>query len=156
MYHAAIKDEAELIRDACSRRVFIANPMSLIPLLKAVRYVLDQERLNKSAAEISIVGTKLYEEITRFAAKMATIGDKLRGTVDAYNKALPALDRYIVSNSRKLKKLGSAKGAEPKKIEEIRDIEPNRFTSRELRDVNSLFEDDAASFVMAANAEDDS
>src|ERR1035438_5555199 len=52
MYHAAIQDEAELIREACEKRVFISNPMSLIPLLKAVRYVLDQERLNKNAEEI--------------------------------------------------------------------------------------------------------
>jgi len=53
MYHAAIRDEAELIREACEKRVFISNPMSLIPLLKAIQYVLNQERLNKSAEEIS-------------------------------------------------------------------------------------------------------
>jgi DNA recombination protein RmuC len=75
MYHAAIRDEADLIREACDKRVFIANPMSLIPLLKAIRYVLDQDRLNKSAQEISKVGTELYGEVTRFAESMATIGN---------------------------------------------------------------------------------
>jgi DNA recombination protein RmuC len=113
MYHAAIQDEAELIRDACEKRVFIANPMSLIPLLKAIRYVLDQERLNKSAEEISKVGADLYMEIGRFAENFSTIGDRLKSTIKAYNDAVPGLDRFILAKSRKLKQLGSAKGTEP-------------------------------------------
>lgn len=136
MYHAAIQDEAELIREACEKRVFISNPMSLIPLLKAIRYVLDQERLNKSAEEISKVGTELYVEVTRFASNMSTIGDRLRSTVDAYNSAIPGLDRFIVSKARKLKQLGSAKGADAEIPEEV-DLEPKLFSSRELRIANA-------------------
>ena len=72
MYHAAIQDESELIREACDRRVFVSNPMTLIPLLKAVRYVLDQERLNKNAEEIKTVGAELYSELTRYAGSVRT------------------------------------------------------------------------------------
>ena len=113
MYHAAIQDEAELIREASEKRVFISNPMTLIPLLKAIRYVLDQEKLNKSAEEISRVGTELYVEVTRFAVNMSTIGERLKSTVKAYNDAIPGLDRFIIAKSRKLKQLGSSKGTEP-------------------------------------------
>jgi DNA recombination protein RmuC len=128
MYHAAIQDEAELIRDACEKRVFITNPMSLIPLLKAIRYVLDQERLNKSAAEISKVGTELYMEIGRFAENFSTIGDRLKSTIKAYNDAVPGLDIFIVGKSRKLKQLGSAKGAEPEMPDTI-ESEPRLLSS---------------------------
>jgi DNA recombination protein RmuC len=137
MYHAAIRDEAELIRDACEKRVFIANPMSLIPLLKAVRYVLDQERLNKSAEEISSVGTDLYRELTRFADSFAKIGRGLKSTVNAYNDAIPGLDRFIVAKSRTLKQLGSGKGAEAELPEAV-DLEPRPFSSRELRASNEI------------------
>jgi len=133
MYHAAIKDESDLIREASDRRVFIANPMSLIPLLKAIRYVLDQDRLNKSAEEISTVGTELYGEISRFADNMATLGDRIKSTVRAYNDALPGLDRYIVSKSRKLKQLGSSKGDEAS-IPDAIELQPRLFSSRELRE----------------------
>jgi DNA recombination protein RmuC len=132
MYHAAIQDESELIREACDRRVFIANPMTLIPLLKAVRYVLDQERLNKNAQEIKDVGIELYSDLTKFAGKMTTIGDRLRLTVDAYNNAIPGLDRYIVAKSRRLKQLGIWKGDEAELPESI-EVEPRLFTSKELR-----------------------
>lgn len=139
MYHSAIRDEAELIRDACEKRVFISNPMSLIPLLKAVRYVLDQERLNKSAAEISSVGTELYIEVARFAESMAKIGNRLKSTVIAYNDAIPGLDRFIVAKSRMLKQLGSGKGADAELPEAI-EVEPRLFSSRELRSSNFLLE----------------
>jgi DNA recombination protein RmuC len=134
MYHAAIQDEAELIREASDKRVFISNPMTLIPLLKAIRYVLDQERLNKSADEISRVGTELYVEVTRFATNMSTIGDRLKSTVKAYNEAVPGLDRFIVAKSRKLKQLGTAKGAEAELPERI-ELELRSFSSPELKGV---------------------
>ncbi len=135
MYHSAIQDESELVREACEKRVFISNPMTLIPLLKAVRYVLDQERLNKNAEEIKNVGAELYSELTRFAGNVSLIGDRLRSTVDAYNGAIPGLDRFIVAKSRKLKQLGSGKGADAELPEEI-NLEPRLFSSRELRASN--------------------
>jgi DNA recombination protein RmuC len=137
MYHAAIRDEAELIREASEKRVFISNPMTLIPMLKAIRYVLDQERLNKSAEEISKVGTELYAEVTRFAVNMSTIGERLKSTVKAYNEAIPGLDRFIIAKSRKLKQLGSSKGTEPE-IPDVIELEPKSFSSQELKDLNIL------------------
>jgi DNA recombination protein RmuC len=141
MYHAAIQDENELIREAYENRVFISNPMSLIPLLKAIRYVLDQERINKSAEEISKVGAELYGELARFAESMSTIGDRLKSTVNAYNDAIPSLDRFIVSKSRKLKQLSGGKGPEADLPEAI-ELKPKLFSSRELRTVDLIFEKD--------------
>jgi DNA anti-recombination protein RmuC len=139
MYHAAIQDEAELIREASDKRVFIANPMSLIPLLKAIRFVLDQERLNKSAGEISNIGAELYGEVARFAESMAKIGSRLKSTVSAYNDAIPGLDRFIVSKSRALKQLGAGKGADPE-VPEAMEVEPRPYSSQELRASNSILE----------------
>lgn len=151
MYHAAIQDESELIREACDKRVFIANPMTLIPLLKAVRYVLDQERLNKNAQEIKDVGIELYSDLTKFAGNMSTIGDKLRRTVDAYNSAIPGLDRYIVAKSRRLKQLGISKGDDAELPESI-EVEPRLFSSKELRSSNHLDAADEANEIEIALA----
>ncbi len=151
MYHAAIQDEADLIREACEKRVFISNPMSLIPLLKAVAYVLDQERANKSAEAIKKVGTELYGEVVRFAESMASIGNRLASTVKAYNDAIPGLDRFIVAKSRTLKQLGAGKGAEAELPEAI-ELEPRLFSSRELRVSNSLLQKDDPGLDMAASA----
>jgi DNA recombination protein RmuC len=150
MYHAAIQDEAELIREACEKRVFISNPMSLIPLLKAIRYVLDQEKVNKSADDIRKVGAELYEQVARFAENMAKIGNKLKLTVTAYNDAIPGLDRYIIAKSRTLKQLGSGRGAEAELPESI-DLEPKPFSSRELRTSNLILEKDDTELGVVAS-----
>ena len=114
---------------------FISNPMTLIPLLKAVSYVLDQEKLNRSAEEISKVGAELYGEVARFATNMSAIGDRLTSTVKAHNEAIPGLDRFIISKSRKLKQLGSAKGAEAE-LPEVIELEVKPFSSQELKRLN--------------------
>ena len=150
MYHAAIKDEAELIREAYEKRVFISNPISLIPLLKAICYVLNQERANKSAEAIRNVGTELYGEVVRFATSMANIGSRLQSTVKAYNDAIPGLDRYIVAKSRTLKQLGAGKGAEAELPEAI-ELEPRLFSSRELRASNRPLESDDNELDLAAS-----
>lgn len=137
MYHAAIRDEAELIREANDKRVFICNPMTLVPLLRAVRHVLDQEKLNQCAEEISKVGGELYGDVARFAENMAKIGGRLKSTVTAYNDAIPGLDRFIVSRSRALKHLGAWKGAEAE-LPEVIELEARLFSSQELRAANLL------------------
>jgi DNA recombination protein RmuC len=151
MYHSAIQDEADLVREACEKRVFIANPMSLIFLLKAVAYVLDQERANKSAEAIKKVGAELYGEVVRFAANMANIGSKLQSTVKAYNEAIPGLDRFIVAKSRTLKQLGAGKGAEAELPEAV-ELEPRLFSSRELRTSNLFLQQDDSGLDIAAAA----
>lgn len=155
MYHAALQDEAELIREACEKRVFVANPMSLIPLLKAVGYVLNQERANKSAEAIKNVGQDLYAQIARFAANMATIGIKLEASVKAYNDAIPGLDRWILSKARTLKQLGAGKGPEPELPETV-ELEPRPFSSRELKTTNLFLqpEEDEAGLSLAATNEE--
>jgi DNA recombination protein RmuC len=154
MYHAAIQNESELIREACDKRVFISNPMTLIPLLKAVRYVLDQERLNKNAEEIKEVGGELYLQLARFAGNMSTLGNRLRSTVEAYNGAIPGLDRYIVAKSRRLKQLGIWKGDEAELPEPI-EVEPRLFASKELRSSNQLAANNGFNGELALAAEAD-
>jgi DNA recombination protein RmuC len=154
MYHAALQDEAELIREACERRVFVTNPMSLIPLLKAVGYVLDQERANKSAEAIKNVGAELYAQIARFAANMANIGFRLQASVKAYNDAIPGLDRYIVSKARTLKQLGAGKGADAELPQPV-ELEPRLFSSAELKTTNLFLQpdEDESELSLAASVE---
>jgi DNA anti-recombination protein RmuC len=92
---------------------------------------MNQDRLNRSAAEISALGTELYGEIARFASNFTALGNRLKSTVSAYNSALPGLDRFIVSKSRRLKLLGAAKGDEPTLPDSV-EVEVRTLTSDEL------------------------
>lgn len=131
MFHAALEYDKELLNDAIANRVYLASPMTLIGLLRAVHYVLDQERLNKNAIEISEIGKKLYEAVRVFGTHYAKVGSNLRRTVDAYNESVGSLERNVLSKARQLRSKGV--GAtnvleEPQGIESL----PTQYRSREL------------------------
>jgi DNA recombination protein RmuC len=131
MYLTAVEHDPALYQNAVSEKVFMANPMTLISLLRSVSYVLDQEKLNKSAHEISDVGKQMYAGIRSYAEHVTKVGSGLKTAVNAYNDSVGSLERNVLSRARKLETLGAKQGDPPK---EILEIEPPvaRFKSPEL------------------------
>jgi hypothetical protein len=80
---------------------------------------------------------------------MGNIGLRLRASVEAYNDAIPGLDRYIVSKARTLKQLGAGKGVEPELPEPV-ELEPRPFSSRELKTTNLFLQDEESELSIAA------
>lgn len=135
MYHEAVAHNPDLLRFARSHQVHIANPMTLLSILAALQCLCRQEKQNLYAAEIAKAGEELYHEIFRFAENMSKLGRHLGQTVDAYNNAVPGLDRFILSKSRRLSELGATSGKEPV-TPLLLDKTPRGFASKELRDQN--------------------
>lgn len=142
IYQAALEYDTTLMEDAIKARVLLANPMTLVGLLKAVAYVLDQERLNKSAAEVSEIGRKLYDGIRIFAGHLGRVGRHLRQSVDAYNASVGSLERSVLSRARRLRQQGVAGDDAIADVDEV-DILPASFRSDELGALSSA-ECDAA------------
>ncbi len=131
MYLTAVEHDPSLYQSAVSEKVFMANPMTLISLLKSVSYVLDQEKLNKSAQEISEIGKQMYAGIKSYAEHVSKVGGGLKSAVNAYNESVGSLERTVLSRARKLEALGAKQGDAPK---DVLEIEPPvaRFKSPEL------------------------
>lgn len=133
MYHEAVAHNPDLLRFARDRQVFIANPMTLLSLLGALQCLCRQEKQNLYAAEIATAGQELYSEIGRFAENMAKLGKRIGQTVDAYNTAVPGLDRFILAKSRRLSELGASTNKEPV-APALLEVNPRGFASKELRE----------------------
>jgi len=131
MYQAALEQDPSLLMDAINNRVHLANPMTLVGVLRAVAYVLDQERLNQSALEISDIGRKLYESMRIYAEHMSRLGRNLRQTVDAYNASVGSLERNMLPKARQLKSKGASSGDAPLEPVTV-DVLPSVFRSPEL------------------------
>jgi len=113
MYLTAVEQDPDLYRLAMTNKVFLANPMTLVALLRSVAYVLDQEKLNKSAHEISEIGRNLYKGIHDYADHVRKVGSGLNSAVDAYNKSLGSLERMVVSRAHQLEQKGAKLGDAP-------------------------------------------
>lgn len=103
---AALSERPSLLDDALRQQVILATPTSLVALLKAVAYGWQQQQVSENAREIRQRGVELYERLTVFSSHLGKLGERLGGSVEAYNRAIGSLERNVLSSARRFTSLG--------------------------------------------------
>ncbi|MBN2574313.1 MAG: DNA recombination protein RmuC [Deltaproteobacteria bacterium] len=119
MYGAALQEQPALLEEGVARKVLVATPMTLIALLRAAHYGWHEERLAKSAQEISEQGRELHVRLASLFEHWVKLGSALGKATDSYNQAVGALERRVRPAIRKLEDLGARSEKEPAVLEEI-------------------------------------
>ncbi len=118
MYYAAIEHDPGLMAYAHERRIYIANPMTLLAVLKATAHVMSLVRSNEEAHNLRKLGEELYRSIGKFATAYAKVGCKLESAVKEYNGSIATLEGNLLTKARKFKGLGIP-GSELDELEPI-------------------------------------
>ena len=126
---AALEKDPELIEFGAEQDVILATPTTLIALLRAVAYGWRQEQVARNARDIQALGRELHDRMQTVVKHLATLGQRLGGSVDAYNSAMSSLEARALVTARKFKELGA--GGE----HDIPRLEPVESLVRQLREV---------------------
>lgn len=133
-FSAALEQDPSLIEFGVERKVIPASPTTLIALLRAVAYGWQQESMEENARKISELGRNLYESVRVLGTHFDDLGSKLKGSLDAYNRAVGSLEGNVLVKARRFKELQAANGGEEIPALEAIDRVPRMLQAQELTD----------------------
>jgi len=116
---AALEKDPELIEFGATQNVILATPTTLIALLRAVAYGWRQEQVAKNARDIQALGRELHDRLVTVVKHLSTLGQRLGGSVDAYNSAINSLESRALVTARKFRELGAGGESEIPRLEPV-------------------------------------
>lgn len=116
---AALVKDPTLFEYAASRKIYLASPMVLLPMLRAVAAGWRADKAEQSAMESLEVGLELCKRFVKFFDYFGAIGKSLEGSVKSYNEAVQSASSRLIPQ---VSKLQGMVGAE-KQIDAVKPIE---------------------------------
>lgn len=109
-FSEALRVDAELGLYALNRRIVLATPTTLMPMLRTVDHIWTVERRESNAMEIADRAGKLYDKLALFVDAMEDVGRSLDTASRAHNQAMDRLTRgsgNVIGQVEKLRVLGA-------------------------------------------------
>ncbi|MGK2855930.1 MAG: DNA recombination protein RmuC [Thermoanaerobaculia bacterium] len=116
---AALVKDPTLFEYAASRKIYLASPMVLLPMLRAVAAGWRADKAEQSAMESLEVGLELCKRFVRFFDYFGAIGKSLEGSVKSYNEAVQSASSRLIPQVAKLQGMVGAE----KQIDAVKPIE---------------------------------
>lgn len=87
----AFEQDPALYSDAYRQNIVLVSPSTLMAVVKLVEGIWTFQRRKESADEIAEAGRRLYDKLVNFGTTFLELGNSLRRSQDAYEKALGQL-----------------------------------------------------------------
>jgi DNA recombination protein RmuC len=92
---AALATDVNLLEYAAERKIFLATPTVLLPLLRAVAAGWKAERTEENAKKLHDAGVDLFNRFVTVMNYLREVGDQLHKTVESYNKVIRSVDTRL-------------------------------------------------------------
>ena len=115
---AALVTDASLFEYAVDRKIYLASPTVLLPLLRAIAAGWKAERTEENAKKMHDAGVELFNRFVKVMEHISGIGKALQGTVEKYNAAIGSIDRMLWPKGEELQRMAQS-GKEMKSIDQI-------------------------------------
>jgi DNA recombination protein RmuC len=102
---AALGADPTLFEYAAERKIFLASPTVLLPLLRAVYTGWKAERTEQNAKKVHDAGVELFQRFVKVMDHISEVGVALRRTVERYNGAIGSIDRMLWPKGEELQRM---------------------------------------------------
>jgi len=124
-----LPDDASLFESAVQRKIFIASPAILIPLLRAVEAGWKAERTEENAKRMHDAGVELFNRFVRVMELLSEVGQRLTRTVEKYNEAIRSIDARLWPKGEEMQRMAGS----GKELASLDQIEAVPLQSSKLR-----------------------
>ncbi len=107
LYQVAIQEDPDLLEEAFLRKVILANPMTLVALLKTIANGMQQQKAYENALQIAKLGGELHDSVAVFAEHFAGVGKALGMAVRKYNDGIGSMEKNVLPKTRRMRELGA-------------------------------------------------
>ena len=123
-FQAALMHDGDLFNDGADKKVFIASPISLWPLLRLVDQSWRQLTLTENAGLIIKAAQDLSQRLERYSELYDTVGNRIVSLTNSYNESVGSFNKRLKPSIRDIQKLeGTSKDLVQIKIVET-DVRP--------------------------------
>jgi DNA recombination protein RmuC len=129
---AALDADPTLLEHAAAHNVVVATPTTLIALLRTVAHGWTTEALAESTREVHELGRDLHARLGVLGGHLDRLGRALKGSVEAYNRAVGSLESRVLVTARQFEDIGVTRQSLPSPGP-VREV-PRPLTAAELLD----------------------
>lgn len=111
---AALITDVTLFEYAADKKIYLASPTVLLPLLRAISAGWKAERTEENAKKMHDAGVELFNRFVKVMEHISKVGERLHAAVDHYNEAIRSIDSRLWPKAEELQRLaGSGKELGP-------------------------------------------
>ena len=126
---AALATDLTLLEYAADRKIFLASPTVLLPLLRAVAASWKAEKTEENAKRMHDAAVELFNRFVKVMDHLREVGARLGKTVEKYNETIRSIDARLWPKGEELQQLaGVGKG-----LDTLEQLEAVPLESSKLR-----------------------
>ena len=115
---AALVTDPSLFEYAVERKIYLASPTVLLPLLRAVAAGWKAERTEENAKKMHDTGVELFNRFVRVMDLFSEVGARLGKTVEKFNETIRSIDSRLWPKGEELQRMAGS-GKELGALEQI-------------------------------------
>lgn len=115
---AALVTDPALFEFAVDKKIYLASPTVLLPLLRAVAAGWKAERTEENAKRMHDAGVELFNRFVKVMELFADLGSGLMKTVEKYNAVVRSIDSRLWPKGEELQRM-SGSGKDLASLEQI-------------------------------------